>query len=383
MIAANRSGARLSKFSALNCRNGCVVMRKIAYGNWILLSICSGCGASTGLSEGFWDSSQGSTVSTSTGGAGAVGGGGVYWTGGASYVPSGGYGAMVATGGSPYYPTGGTTYYYPGGAKATGGSYYNTTGGKSATGGSKYTGGNTSTGGKSATGGSKYTGGNTSTGGKSATGGSKYTGGSTSTGGKSATGGTTYNYTGGYTGTGGGSFTGAMKIATDGYVSMQANMYMLHGYVNWFASGSNTSITVSYGTKNICATGIVETNPSYLSYAGININVNQTSASSSVSTTSSLTIDAKYITISFSNDYNAPLRFQLNSDTGTYWCYDLTGLSSPVTILLDSFRTSCWDPASGYPFKPGTAITSISMVVPGDTVSEYKYDICFYGVTFQ
>jgi hypothetical protein len=355
-------------------------MRKIAYGNWILLSICSGCGASTGLSEGFWDGSQGSTVSTSTGGAGAVGGGGVYWTGGASYVPSGGYGAMVATGGSPYYPTGGTTYYYPGGAKATGGSSYHTggvspkaTGGSTYynTGGKSYTGGNTSTGGKSATGGSKYTGGSTSTGGKS----------STSTGGKSPTGGTTYNYSGGYTGTGGGSFTGAMKIATDGYVAMAANMYTLHGYVNTFAD-VNSSVQGSIGTRNICATGIIEPNSSYLSYAGMNINVNQTSASSG-STISSLTIDAKYITISFSNDYNAPLRFQLNSDTGTYWCYDLSGLASPVTVPLDSFRTSCWDPASGYPFKPGTAITSISMVVPGDTVSEYKYNICFYGVTFQ
>ena len=301
---------------------------------------------------------MGTTPGAAMGGNGATGGhaaaGGLFWTGGASYVvPTAGYGAMMSTGGSSYY-------YVTGGKSSTGGTTYQYTGGtRSYTGGTTY----------------QYTGGT-----KSYTGGTTYqnTGGKSFTGGTKATGGSTYYYTG----TGGSSFTGAMKIAPDGYVSMAAGMYTLHGYTVLFQAGSNTSANLSFGTNNICATGVVAPNPSYISYAGIGVDINQSSASSSVSTTGSLTIDAKYITIAFSNDYSSQLRFQLNDAAGDNWCYDITGFSSPVTIPLYSFNTHCWD-NSGDPFKTGTAITSISMVVPGDAVLERKFSFCLYGVSFQ
>jgi hypothetical protein len=139
---------------------------------------------------------------------------------------------------------------------------------------------------------------------------------------------------------------------------------------------------LTYGTNNICSAGVVATNPSYISYAGVGINVNQTAGSSTDSSVNSLTIDSTYITLSFSNDSQSPLRLQLNDSAGDNWCYDITGYSSPATIPLESFNTHCWD-NSGDPFKPGTAITSLSLVVPGDSTSERKFSFCLYSVYFS
>jgi hypothetical protein len=299
-------------------------------------------------------------------------------TGGAAYYFTGG---SKATGGYPYYYSGGAkasggSYYYAGGTKATGGYTYSYAGGAKASGGSSY----------SYAGGTKATGGYTYSyaGGAKASGGSSYS----YAGGAKASGGSSYSYaggtkaTGGATGTGGTRPTGAMKIGTDGYVSMAAGMYLLHGYVGSFEGGSGSSNQLTYGTNNICASGIVASNPNYISYAGIGINVNQNSASSTNPSTGSLAIDATNITVSFSNDYQSQLRLQLNDSAGNNWCYDITGYSSPVTIPLSSFNTRCWD-NSGDPFKPGTAITSLSLVVPGDATSDRKFSFCFYSVYFS
>ena len=294
-------------------------MRRNTYGAWILWTICGGCGASTGLPDGSSDSSLGSAPSNSTGGAEALGG----------YPVA--QGGAFGTGGARAL-TGGTAYYFTGGARAlTGGSTYYYAGGTKATGGYTYS----------------------------------YAGGTKATGGA--------------TGTGWTSPTGAMKIGTDGYVSMAAGMYLLHGYVSSFEGGSGTSNQLTYGTNNICASGIVASNPNYISYAGIGINVNQNSASSTDPSTGSLAIDATNITVSFSNDYQSQLRLQLNDLAGNNWCYDITGYPSPVTIPLSSFNTRCWD-NSGEPFKPGTAITSLSLVVPGDATSDRKFSFCLYSV---
>jgi len=311
-------------------------MRRITYSAWILWTICGGCGATTGLPDESLDNSLGAAPSNLTGGVGAWGGypvaqGGNFGNGGASFALTGGY-----------------TYSYAGGAKATGGYTYSYAGGTKATGGYTYS----------------------------------YAGGA------KATGGYTYSYaggtkaTGGATGSGGASTIGSMKIATDGYVSIAAGMYSVHGYVTSFEGGSGTLDQLTYGTNNICASGIVASNPSYISYAGVGLNVNQTSASSAGSTISPLTIDAKYITVSFSNDYQSQLRLQLNDAAGNNWCYDITSLSSPATIPLDLFNTHCWD-NSGEPFKPGTAITSLSLVVPGDATSARKFSFCLYSVFFS
>jgi hypothetical protein len=88
------------------------------------------------------------------------------------------------------------------------------------------------------------------------------------------------------------------------------------------------------------------------------------------------------MTVSFANPGGSPLELQLNSSTSTYWCYELAGATSPVTIPLTSFNTQCWD-NDGQSFAPGTAITSIDLVVPGSDTSSTPYNFCFLGLTIQ
>jgi hypothetical protein len=127
--------------------------------------------------------------------------------------------------------------------------------------------------------------------------------------------------------------------------------------------------------------GTVAANPTYISYAGAGFDVNQP-PSSSGGAAASLTIDAKSMTVSFTNPGNSPLRIQMNDPANDNWCYEISNMTSPVTIPLTSFNTHCWDD-SGASFAPGTAITSIALVVPGDSVVDTPYSFCLLGVTFE
>ena len=317
-----------------------VQIKQLLYFVWL-----GGCGASTGL-DAPSESKLPSTTYIETGGI-AYGGAGI----GLGGTFSGGMGGTFDV----LRPTGG--------AKAVGGA-------KTATGGASYVG----TGGKVVlTGGATYVG----TGGAIGVGGSKVmpTGGAKATGGYVGIGGMTY------TGTGGSTVTGTMKIATDGYASIPAGLYLLHGYIYSFAGGSMSYIQLDYSTyQYFCAKGDVAANPTYVSYAGAGVDVNQVSASSG-STVDSLVIDAKYIVVSFTNQAGSPLRVQLNDASNNDWCYDISDATSPVTIPLTSFNTRCWD-NSGAAFMPGTAITTIQLLVPGDSVVDRPFNFCLLGVTF-
>lgn len=352
-----------------------VQVKQLLYIVWL-----GGCGASTGLGTSN-EAALPSTTSTDTGGityGGAVAGvggsatgalGGTFdvpgptggrpnGTGGWSY-PSRALGGHVATGGVGVRATGGTR-------SATGGVYVGTGGKVMPTGGTTYL----ATGGaKAATGGTSYTGGASAW--DMATGGTSYTGGARSVGGF---------------GTGGSLPMGSMKISTDGYAAIPAGLYTLHGYIYSFAGGSLSYIKLDYGSlasgsnRSFCGSGVVAANPTYVSYAGAGVNVNQATASSG-STVDSLTIDAKYITVSFTNQGGSQLRVQLNDATNNNWCHDISGATSPVTIPLTAFNTHCWD-NSGVPFAPGTAITTIQLLVPGDAVVDRPFNFCLLGVTF-
>jgi len=348
-------------------------MRSVQTSVLAYLVLLSGCGASTGLPLG---TSEGSGADgnyplevggSAYGGAnGQVGGDGTGGTGGTYDVkyPTGGYsyaaggtrpiyatstGGSRATGGAKAYPFGGAysntggSYLYTGGVKGSGGtSYFYPT----------YTGGTQSTGGaKAYTGGASY----------NPTGGAKSTGG-------------TY-------GTGGSTPMGSMKIATDGWASVPAGIYTLHGYIFSFAGGSSSSITLTYGLTSFCAMGNVAANPTYISYAGAGFSVNQPSSSTG-GPADLLAINAKVMTVSFTNPGNSPLRIQMNDPANDNWCYDISNATSPITIPLTLFNTHCWD-GSGSSFTPGTPITSIQLVVPGDSIVNRAYNFCLLGITFQ
>jgi hypothetical protein len=363
-------------------------MRNILTRQFPLVIWLTGCGAATGLQTGSADVADASAPNGSeTGGSTMSFGGAATETSGGSggsidvTYPYGGYVSM--TGGSPSLPTGGRVAY-TGGARPTGGT--KSTGGASSTGGARPTGGTVSTGGTNPTSGTASMGGTKLTGGTAGTGGTKSTGGTVSTGGTKSTGGTVSTggtkSTGGTAGTGGSTATGTMKIGVDGYAWIPAGMYVLHGYVYSFAGGSLTYVKLDYGTyTSFCASGDVAANPTYISYAGVGLNVNQTTSSSD-STVQPLVINAKYVVVSFTNPGGSPLRLQLNDASGDRWCYDLSNTSSPASIPLTAFNTHCWD-NSGAAFAPGTAITSIEMLVPGDAVVDRPFNFCLLGLTFQ
>jgi hypothetical protein len=345
-------------------------MRSVPTSVFAYLVWLSGCGASTGLPLGTSEPSGADGTYPSEVGGSAFGGsyaevGGLatgaiggtvdvkYPTGGRSYATGGtrpiyatGTGGSWATGGAKAYPFGGAvsntggSYLYTGGAKATGGTVYSYSGGTQSTGGAK-----------AYTGGASY----------SATGGAKSTGGAY--------------------GTGGATPTGSMKIANDGWANVPAGLYTLHGYIFSFAGGSSSSITLTYGVTSFCATGNVAANPTYISYAGAGFSVNQPSASSG-GPADLLAINAQVMTVSFTNPGNSPLRIQMNDPANNNWCYDITNKASPITIPLAQFNTHCWD-NSGAPFAPGTPITTIQLVVPGDSVVGRAYSFCLLGITFQ
>ncbi len=350
--------------SAASPRKVLGLMRSVHGNALVYLVLLSGCGASTGLpldsSEAagdfgnFSSESGGSAFGGAYGESGGLAAGAVggtydfrYPTGGYTYAYATGTGGFRATGGGKAYPFGGAisntggSYYYTGGAKATGGTIYTYTGGTKSTGGAK-----------AYTGGASYI----------------VTGGAKSTGGAFATGGTTA--------------LGSMTVQPDGFASINAGLYTLHGYIYSFIGGSSSSLTLSYSTySSFCAKGTVAANPTYISYAGAGFNVNQTTISSG-GVADPLVINAKIMIVSFTNQGSSQLRVQLNDTANDNWCYDITNATSPVTLPLTSFNTHCWD-NSGVFFTPGTPINTIQLVVPGDSVVDRPYSFCLLGIVVE
>jgi hypothetical protein len=84
--------------------------------------------------------------------------------------------------------------------------------------------------------------------------------------------------------------------------------------------------------------------------------------------------------LNYQDSGNSSLRLQLIDNTFNYWCFDLAGAQSPVTIALDKFNTKCWN-NSGSSFQSGTSIQAIQLTVPGSNSSSVPYNFCFQGLS--
>jgi hypothetical protein len=174
--------------------------------------------------------------------------------------------------------------------------------------------------------------------------------------------------------------TSPPTIGGDGYLTLDAGAYVLVGYVSSSVGGSSSSISLTYGPTSFCASGVVAQNDTYNSWAAAGFNVDQTQASQATAKT--LLLSASSITVAFSNQAGSPLLLQLLDQGYNYWCYPLSGATSPVTIPLSSFNSACWD-NSGQAFTPGTSILAINLDVPGSNSASTPYSFCFYGMTIQ
>ena len=228
-------------------------------------------------------------------------------------------------------------------------------------------------------------GGRTGTGGRTGAGGATITGITTTAGGL-GDGSTTSANTGGSSNLGGDSGTGGTTLATpptiddSGYVTVSAGTVVLVGFISSATAGSGSSIALTYGPSDFCASGTVSANTTYKSWAnaGFTVNQNQSGASGSAN---SLVFSGSTISISYVNHAGSELEFQLY-DGSNYWCYILPPSTTPntTTIPFSSLNTQCWN-GLGSPFTSGTAITTVSLVVPGSNAVPTPFDFCFLGLS--
>jgi len=174
--------------------------------------------------------------------------------------------------------------------------------------------------------------------------------------------------------------TSPPAIGGDGYLTLDAGPYVFVGYVSSSVGGSSSTISLTYGATSFCASGVVGANETFNSWATAGFNVDQTQGTQATAKT--LLLSASSITLAFSNQGGSPLMMQLIDQGYNYWCYPLTGASSPATIPLSSFNSQCWDD-SGQAFTPGTPILAIQLEVPGSDSADTPYSFCFFGMTIQ
>ena len=181
-------------------------------------------------------------------------------------------------------------------------------------------------------------------------------------------------------GTGGTAMAAPPAISDSGYVTLSAGTVVLVGFISSSTAGSGSSIALTYGTSDFCASGTVAANSTYKSWANAGFSVNQDQSGSS-GATKSLVLSGSTISISYVSRTESQLEFQLY-DGSNYWCYVLPPSATPSTktIPFSSLNTACWD-GSGSPFTSGTPITNVSLVVPGSGAISTLFDFCFLGLT--
>jgi hypothetical protein len=181
-------------------------------------------------------------------------------------------------------------------------------------------------------------------------------------------------------GTGGTIAVVAPVVSDSGYVTISAGTAVLAGFISSSTAGSGSSIALTYGTSNFCASGTVAANSTYKSWANAGFSVNQDPSGASGSS-SSLVLAGSTLSIGYVNHGGSELELQLY-DGSNYWCYILppSSVSSTATIPFSSLNTQCWD-GQGSAFTSGTAIRSVNLVVPGGNVTSTPFDFCFLGLT--
>ena len=180
--------------------------------------------------------------------------------------------------------------------------------------------------------------------------------------------------------TGGAVTVAPATVAESGFVTVSTGTVQLSGYIASSTAGSGSSIALTYGTDEFCATGVVAPNSTYKSWASTGFNVNQ-QASGASGSTQSLALVGTTVSLRYVNRGGATLEFQL-FDGSQYWCYYLPPApeSTTFSFLLASLNTQCWD-GKGTAFQSGTAIVSVNLAVPGASNSKTPFDYCFQGMS--
>jgi hypothetical protein len=132
------------------------------------------------------------------------------------------------------------------------------------------------------------------------------------------------------------------------------------------------------GTSALCAAGTLPLDSSYGTVGGIGFNLNQASAANSPTNPISATVAS--VTVGFTNPGASTLRVQISKGT-TYYCFDVSKSTSPVTITTSQFNTACWD-GSGTAWD-GTGASAVQLVIPSQATAATPFSACLTAVTLS
>lgn len=172
--------------------------------------------------------------------------------------------------------------------------------------------------------------------------------------------------------------TGSLSIAAS-YIT--GSNYSGYGFAYVSPSttvGGTTANCTLGGTNALCAAGTLPADTSYGTVAGIGFNLNQASAANSPTNAISATVAS--VTVGFTNSGASTLRVQISQGT-TYYCFDVSKSTSPVTISASQFNTACWN-GSGTNWD-GTGASAVQLIVPSQATVPTPFSACLTSVTLS
>ena len=174
------------------------------------------------------------------------------------------------------------------------------------------------------------------------------------------------------------SATGSLSMATT-YVT--GSNYSGYGFAyispSTTVGGAVANCTMG-GSKAICAAGTLPTDSSNGTVAGIGLNLNQSSATGSTANALSMTVSS--VTVGFTNPGGSTLRVQV-SQGSTYYCYDVSTATSPVTLTPSQFNSACWN-GSGTAWD-GTGATAVQLIIPSKSTADVSFSSCLTSLTLS
>ena len=145
----------------------------------------------------------------------------------------------------------------------------------------------------------------------------------------------------------------------------------------------NTAFAPS--TSALCGAGTVPADCTYNAVAGIGFNLNQSYTDRSAKPiTSPATIST--VTVTFVNTANSNIRIQIVQHTAggaVDYCYDITGMTSPLTVDAGYFTTTCWDGRNPGSAWNGTGAESFEFIIPSQELTPTSFDACIQNVVFH
>lgn len=167
-----------------------------------------------------------------------------------------------------------------------------------------------------------------------------------------------------------------------------------HGYA-WTATDGKSATTISpadFSTlpagRQLCASGTVAGTADYSAVAMLGFNLAQekappgTTAPAPTSWSPADTIGNGGVFYGITNRTSTPLRIQIqgptgNTDPNQRWCADVDGQNG--SIFWHTFNTQCWEGGLGTAYNGVAALTSMMVLVPGDTTAR-SFDFCIYEI---